>query len=463
MLKKKKTKLFLFGSIVMIAVLLISQVVLVSGKDKKEEIMYREYPVTQGDIIVGIDGYGSLKLEGESYRYEEEIVVDEVLVKVGDSVKKEQKLAKLSIESIDEKIKTLNDEKAKVEGTVSQTKNNKDIQQTTSDSSWNDITQNSKNLYDTKKQQLESSINQTMQQVDAYKARIAEIEALISQVPSTLIIEENVSESKPDIEALKLELEEKKKLLVESESKVVSLNQNLVNLNNARQQEVDEENRKKSEKDSIQSKNNQNFDTSLTQSYRDLDRINQDIQKYVELKKNPYLISKTEGVVLEIGYENDKTVDPLSSGITVGIPSNQYVLASVEQESIVKIKEGQKVELQFNAYGDEIFEGVVKKRDLVGKNKNGTIVYEIVIELSPTDRELLSEMTCNLSFITKEVKDVVKLSNKAIQFKDGKQIVNVLMEDSTIVEKEIKTGFSDGKVSEVIDGLSSGDIVVVGE
>ncbi|MGL4336089.1 MAG: HlyD family efflux transporter periplasmic adaptor subunit, partial [Turicibacter sp.] len=58
--------------------------------------------------------------------------------------------------------------------------------------------------------------------------------------------------------------------------------------------------------------------------------------------------------------------------------------------------------------------------------------------------------------------DVLMLSNKAITLKDGKQVVNVKNEDGTVTETEITTGFSDGKNSEIISGLSEGDTVVVG-
>lgn len=67
----------------------------------------------------------------------------------------------------------------------------------------------------------------------------------------------------------------------------------------------------------------------------------------------------------------------------------------------------------------------------------------------------------NIKFILKRVENVLTLSNKAITLRDGKQIVNVLLPDGSREEREIQTGFSDGRVSEIKSGLADGEIVVI--
>ena len=104
----------------------------------------------------------------------------------------------------------------------------------------------------------------------------------------------------------------------------------------------------------------------------------------------------------------------------------------------------------------------VKSINYVPSNEGGSVVYKVTVELDSTERALLEGMTVNAKFITKEVKDVLILSNKAITLVDGKQMVKVKREDGTIEDVEITTGFSDDRVSEIKNGLSEGDIVVVG-
>ncbi len=83
------------------------------------------------------------------------------------------------------------------------------------------------------------------------------------------------------------------------------------------------------------------------------------------------------------------------------------------------------------------------------------------IAFDEPQEELLQGMTCSVKFIQKRVENVLTLANKAITLTDGKQTVIVQMADGSHEEREIKTGFSDGRTSEVTSGLSAGEIVVV--
>ena len=95
------------------------------------------------------------------------------------------------------------------------------------------------------------------------------------------------------------------------------------------------------------------------------------------------------------------------------------------------------------------------------KDGGDGVSYEVIISLDEDDPELLEGMTCNVKFILKKVENVLTLANKAITLREGKQYVTVKLPDGSHEEREIKTGFSDGRISEVTDGLSDGDIVVV--
>ena len=67
-----------------------------------------------------------------------------------------------------------------------------------------------------------------------------------------------------------------------------------------------------------------------------------------------------------------------------------------------------------------------------------------------------------MKFILRKEANVLMLANKAISIRDGRQIVTVQLPDGTHEEREITTGFSDGRVSEITGGLSEGEAVVTG-
>ena len=70
-------------------------------------------------------------------------------------------------------------------------------------------------------------------------------------------------------------------------------------------------------------------------------------------------------------------------------------------------------------------------------------------------------MVANATIVTKQKKDVLILSNKAIKLVDGKQVVKVKDEKGHLQTIEITAGFSDGQVSEILSGLSENDVVIV--
>lgn len=199
-----------------------------------------------------------------------------------------------------------------------------------------------------------------------------------------------------------------------------------------------------------------------TDAYKnEINNIKKDIEQQQKLKKNPVLYSKSSGVVLSIGYEeNARTVieNPIA---IVGSLDEIYAQIAITQNDILKISKNQKVYLQLVAYEDDKITGKVKEISLKPNEDAGSTSYKVTVKLDPTDKQILEGMTVSGQFIIKELKNVTKVSNKAIKLSDGKQVVNLKNEDGTTKEITIQTGFSDGKFSEVIDGLKDGDIVVV--
>lgn len=94
-------------------------------------------------------------------------------------------------------------------------------------------------------------------------------------------------------------------------------------------------------------------------------------------------------------------------------------------------------------------------------NDNGE--YPVTISIDPGEQMLLPGMKAYATIILKEKTDVLTLSNKAITLENGQQYVFVWDENGQLVRKPIVTGFSDGRVSEILDGFSEHDVAIVQE
>lgn len=163
------------------------------------------------------------------------------------------------------------------------------------------------------------------------------------------------------------------------------------------------------------------------------------------------------GVVIELGYElgDELGAKPL---VRFSTQQNWRMAFSAEQEDIPNIEVGQRVELYANAYPTELLVGYVER---VTHMANDEGKFEVEVRIDGTELELMDGMTCYGTAILAQKKEVLTLSNKAIFQRDGAQYVLVRDAAGELVERQITTGFSDGKVSEVTGGLNPGDTAVV--
>jgi multidrug efflux pump subunit AcrA (membrane-fusion protein) len=76
------------------------------------------------------------------------------------------------------------------------------------------------------------------------------------------------------------------------------------------------------------------------------------------------------------------------------------------------------------------------------------------------DYKILDGMAGQIEFVTKEKDGIIVIPNAAIFRRDSKSYVNVLVE-SKPQEKNVETGFTDGKEVEIVSGLNVGETVIL--
>ncbi|MGL4372395.1 MAG: biotin/lipoyl-binding protein, partial [Turicibacter sp.] len=184
----KKNYLIISGS--MIALLLVSVVVtgVIKASDKQPDILYREYPVSRGDITAGINSVGSLSLNAIDHKFETDVMINEVFIKQGQVVKKGDPIASLLTTEIEEKIKELEQSLVAANLSLEQAKNNKTITVLNQENGWKATTDQSKEQYETEKseaqkniQSLENRVKDLQAQIDQKNEKIKNLTDLIQQ------------------------------------------------------------------------------------------------------------------------------------------------------------------------------------------------------------------------------------------------------------------------------------------
>ena len=177
------------------------------------------------------------------------------------------------------------------------------------------------------------------------------------------------------------------------------------------------------------------------------------------------LKSPVDGNILSIAYNPGEMVSSSGDSTYLAVVSDVEgleVTALVSELDVAKTEKDQKVEMEFEASQGQTFTGKVLSIDpLPVTDSSGIVSYTVNIGIDNASDKILDGMTCIVSFILKEKKNVIVIPNTAVKVIERKQIVEVKEKSGEIVAKVIKTGLTDGSDVEVIGGLEVGEVVIV--
>ncbi len=204
------------------------------------------------------------------------------------------------------------------------------------------------------------------------------------------------------------------------------------------------------------------------------------------------IYSPINGVVLSRAIEEGQTVAASYSTPTLFTIAEDLkemqVEADVDEADIGEVKDGQRVSFTVDAYQGQEFEGVVTQVRLDPTITSNVVTYTVVIKADNPDLKLKPGLTATISIYTLELKNVLSVEAKAINFKptppemmayneqqnirvdrpkdvpmpteDGATQVWVLEANGAISPKEVTLGASDGVHVQILDGISENDKLV---
>jgi len=158
-----------------------------------------------------------------------------------------------------------------------------------------------------------------------------------------------------------------------------------------------------------------------------------DVRKAKQNLSYAYIRSPIDGTVIEKEIEEGQTVAASYSTPTLFIIAEDFskleILAEVDESDIGSIKEGQSVKFEVPAYPDESFTGKVYQIRWQPEVVNNVVNYTVVIYAHNKGDKLLPGMTCTVDFIIEEAKDVLKISNAALNYQPDQELAGKVMEE----------------------------------
>ena len=173
------------------------------------------------------------------------------------------------------------------------------------------------------------------------------------------------------------------------------------------------------------------------------------------------------GVVAEVNGEIGEFVTPSP----VGIPtppavdlmdiSCLYVSAPIDEVDAPRIRVAMKANISLDALPGEIFAGTVKRIApyvLEVEKQARTVEVEVNFVCQQDCENMLPGYSADIEVILDEKDNVLRIPTEAIL--EGNKVL-VFTADNLLQQREIKTGLSNWEWTQVIEGLSEGDEVVV--
>ena len=190
------------------------------------------------------------------------------------------------------------------------------------------------------------------------------------------------------------------------------------------------------------------------------------------------ITSPIDGVVLSKAIEEGQTVassynTPTLFTIAADL-TDMRLIADIDEADIGNVKVGQRCVYTVDAFPNDEFEGFVTQVRQEPTTTSNVVTYEVVISAANPDLKLKPGLTANVTIYTLEEKDVIAVSNKALRFTpnttllgeeysirdcEGKEKLWTL-DENTFVAHSVKTGTTNGSLTEIIEGMPAGSEVV---
>ncbi len=296
-----------------------------------------------------------------------------------------------------------------------------------------------------------------------------EVKSKISGVVSRIFVSEGdfVNEGEPIMEVrpdpTPLELAEAKRNLERSESEYENLSKELDRKQRLKERDLISE----QEFDDLQQRHNDARISKQLNSER-LQLLESGRVQMGDVLIESVIRAPSSGYLLEKNIDLGDPVIPLTTyqaGTPVATLANMDDLifkGEVDEIDIGRVEEGQRVDLEIGALPDAELTGVVSKISLKAHTEDNKRVFPIEITLDPNeDTNLRAGYSANANIIIDERRDVKKIPERVISFRDDSSFVEIAGEKKgERIEKEIKVGLSDNVDIEVLEGLTEGEKVL---
>jgi HlyD family secretion protein len=179
-------------------------------------------------------------------------------------------------------------------------------------------------------------------------------------------------------------------------------------------------------------------------------------------KVSNVVASTVDGMVLDVPVKEGSSVieaNNFNEGTTIASIADMGDMifqGRVDESEVGKLTEGMPVSITVGALGEERLEGKLEYIAPKGKEKEGTIEFEVkaAVTLKP-GVTVRANYSANADIILDTRKNTLAIEEAVVTFEKGKTFVEVETAPQRFERREVKLGISDGINVEVVSGLDA--------
>ena len=190
-----------------------------------------------------------------------------------------------------------------------------------------------------------------------------------------------------------------------------------------------------------------------------------------------------DGTVISVPVSEGQTVNASQTTptiVTIADLSKMKIKPEISEGDITKVKAGQEVSFTILSDNQTVYHSVIDSVDPANtttsdssstssstssssSSTTSAIYYYANVLIDNPDRTLRIGMTTENNIKIANAKDVLLVSNMAIQKRDGKSSVNVLNDKNQPEQRKVETGVQNDFKTEIKSGLNEGEKVIVSQ
>jgi len=223
---------------------------------------------------------------------------------------------------------------------------------------------------------------------------------------------------------------------------------------------------------------------SIDDAEQDLADAQEDLEE--AKSKSPIITAPFAGFVTTVNVEGGDEVLKGTVAVTIADPNEFEADILISEMDIFQVKLGGEASVQVDAMPGLTLPAKVTHISPTANIQSGVVNYQVKVEIEsleaviqerqetrqeamqqailtiiPEDFQLREGLTVTVSIIVEQKSDVLLVPNGAITTQGRQTYVQVVLPDGTSEERAIQTGISNWQYTEVIEGLSEGEQVIV--